>query len=282
MKKTFFLIIIVLFVFFETSRDSYSYEGKKLRIISLAPATTEILFALGLDDEIVGVSSFCDYPKKAQTKEKVGSFSQVNIEKVLFLKPDIIFCTGLEQAPVVKKLRKLNLKVYVSDPADITGLFESIRDIGKLTRKEKEAYALIGKMKTVLEEINTKVKRIPSKDRPKVFVEIWHDPLMTAAKGSFIDELITLAGGINIAQDIMRAYSYFSPEQVIKRNPDVIIFTYMSQEQPLKILKARLGWKEISAVKKNRVFGDIEPDILLRPGPRLIEGLKEIHKRFYP
>ncbi len=282
MKKTFFLIIIVLFVFFETSRDSYSYEGKKLRIISLAPATTEILFALGLDDEIVGVSSFCDYPKKAQTEEKVGSFSQVNIEKVLFLKPDIIFCTGLEQAPVVKKLRKLNLKVYVSDPADITGLFESIRDIGKLTRKEKEAYALIGKMKTVLEEINTKVKRIPSKDRPKVFVEIWHDPLMTAAKGSFIDELITLAGGINIAQDIMRAYSYFSPEQVIKRNPDVIIFTYMSQEQPLKILKARLGWKEISAVKKNRVFGDIEPDILLRPGPRLIEGLKEIHKRFYP
>ena len=282
MKKIFFLIIIVLFVFFETSRDSYSYEGKKLRIISLTPATTEILFALGLEDEIVGVSSFCDYPKKAQTKEKVGSFSQVNIEKVLFLKPDIIFCTGLEQAPVVKKLKELNLKVYVSDPADITGLFESIRDIGKLTRKEKEADALIGKMKTVLEEINSKVKRIPSKDRPKVFVEIWHDPLMTAAKGSFINELITLAGGINIAQDIMRAYSYFSPEQVIKRNPDVIILTYMSQEQPLKILKARLGWKEISAVKKNRVFGDIEPDILLRPGPSLIEGLKEIHKRFYP
>jgi iron complex transport system substrate-binding protein len=105
---------------------------------------------------------------------------------------------------------------------------------------------------------------------------------VTAGRGSFIDELITLAGGTNITYDTKRAYSYFSPEQVIKRNPDCIILAYMSNEKPLKIIGERLGWKDISAVKHNRIYNDINPDLILRPGPRLIEGLKELHKKLYP
>ncbi|MFH1202258.1 MAG: cobalamin-binding protein [Candidatus Omnitrophota bacterium] len=274
MKKA-ILSIIFLFLFLNTAAASPRY-------ISFAPSTTEILFALGLDDEIVGVSTFCNYPPKAQEKEKVGTFSQPNIEKILSLKPDIIFCTGLEQAGTVKELKQLNLKVYVSDPCDIEGLFNSIREIGRLTSKEKEADALIGKMKTAISEISSLVKLINKKDMPRVFVEIWYDPLMTAGKGSFIDELLRLAGGVNIAYDTPRPYSYFSPEQVLKRNPTCIILTYMSNEKPLMAVSRRFGWEEISAVKNNRIYNDINPDLLLRPGPRLVEGLKELHKRLYP
>jgi iron complex transport system substrate-binding protein len=259
-----------------------SFASVKPRYISLAPSTTEILFALGQNDEIVGVSSFCNYPPKAKGKEKVGTFSQPNIEKILSLKPDIIFCTGLEQAPIIRELRQLNLKVYVSDPANIEGLFNSIREIGKLTGKDEEANILIKKMGAVIEEINSKVKSIPQKAKPRVFVEIWNDPLMTVGGGSFIDELVTLAGGVNIASDTKRSYVYFSPEQVIKRNPNCIILTYMSKDRPLKTVGERLGWQEISAVKNNRVYNDIDPDLLLRPGPRLVEGLKELYKRLYP
>lgn len=259
-----------------------SVRNQKLRIISLAPSTTEILFALELDDEIVGISLFCNYPQETQTKEKVGTFSQPNIEKILSLKPDIIFCTGLEQAPVVRELRQMNLKVYVSDPKNMKELFDSIRDIGMLTGKEKEADNLIKKMNQIIAEIESELKSIPQEEKPRVFVEIWNDPLMTAGEGSFIDELIVLAGGINIAYDTRRAYSYFSPEQVIRRNPDCIILTYMDKEKPAKTIGKRFGWKEISAVKNSRIYNDINPDLLLRPGPRLTNGLREIHRRLYP
>lgn len=278
MKKFIFIVILILLF------NSYCFASEilKLRIISLAPSTTEILFSLGLDDKIMGVTTFCDYPPQAKTKEKVGTFSQPNIEKILSLKPDIIFCTGLEQAPLVRELEQLNLKVYVSDPSNIEELFNSIRDMARLTGKEKEADGLIKKMKSGIEEVNSKVKLTHKKDWPRVFIEIWYEPLMTAGNNSFINELLTLAGGINIAQDTKRSYSYFSPEQVIKRNPNLIILTYMSKEQPVKIVQERLGWNRISAVKNNRVYNDINPDVLLRPGPRLVDGLKELHRRLYP
>jgi len=282
MKKGLLIIGLILTTFFINSRYLFSAEISKLRIISLAPSTTEILFALGLDEEIVGVSLFCNYPQKAKTKEKVGTFSQPNIEKILFLKPHIIFCTGLEQAPIVRQLEQLNLKVYVSDPSNIEELFNSIKDMARLTGKEKEADALIKKMHSDIEEVNSKVKLTHKKDWPKVFVEIWYEPLMTVGNSSFVDELLTLAGGINIAHDTKRSYSYFSSEQVIKRDPQLIILTYMSKEQPVKIVQERLGWNKISAVKNNRIYNDINPDVLLRPGPRLVDGLKELHKRLYP
>jgi len=257
-------------------------QNSKPRYISLAPSTTEILFALGLDDRIVGVSVYCNYPPKAKEKEKIGEFSQVNIEKVLALRPDYIFCTGLEQAQIITELRRLGLRVYVADPRNIQDLFNSIKDIGKISDRVKEAENLVKNMAGEIEAITSKVKLIPENKRPKVFIEIWHDPLTTAGKGSFIDELITLAGGINIAKDTRRPYSIFSPEEVIKRNPDSIILTYMDKEKPEKLAGERFGWKGISAVKHKRLYSDINPDLLLRPGPRVVQGLREIHKRLYP
>jgi len=258
-------------------------ESKPLpRYISLAPSTTEILFALGLDNEIVGVSYYCNYPPQVKNKEKVGDFSHPNIEKILSLKPDYIFCTGLEQAQVVWELKQMNLNVYVADPMNIDELFNTISDIGRITNKTIEAEQLIQKMKEEIGAITLRTNLIPQDERVKVFVEIWHEPLTTAGKGSFIDELIVLAGGINIAHDIPRPYSNFSSEKVVSLNPGCIILAYMDRDAPLNLVSGRLGWDRIDAVKNKRVFNDIDPDILLRPGPRITRGLKELYQRLYP
>lgn len=274
MKK--FILLSIIFI--SLSGNLLANGIKKQRIVSLAPATTEILFALGLDEEIVGVSNFCDYPKEALTKDKVGTFSEPSIEKIVSLKPDLILSTGLEQAPTVEKLKQLKLNVYVSDPANINALLLSIENIGKLTNKINEAQTLINQMRAKIDTIKNLTTKIPENKKPKIFIEIWHTPLMTAGKGSFIDELITLAAGINIAHDTLRPYSYFSPEQVIERNPDYIILGYMDKNKTNANFSARLGWNTINAVKNNQICADINPDLFLRPGPRIIEGLEKIYQ----
>lgn len=281
------LLITVFLGLVPLGNFAIAYEGtvptkEKPRYISLAPSTTEILFALGLDDEIVGVTLYCNYPPKAQTKELVGNFSRPNIEKIIYLKPDYIFCTGTEQAPVVTELKQLKLNFYVSNPLNFKELFNSIRDIAKVTHKDNQAEVLIKSIQDEIEEVTRLVKLIPEKNRPKVFIEIWGNPLTTAGKGSFLDELITLAGGINIAYDTKKAHSIFSAEEVIRRNPDCIILTYMDKEKPRKLMEKRLGWNNISALKNNRVYSDIDHNVLLRAGPRTAEALKEIYRRLYP
>ena len=262
-------------------QSSIFAKNKEKRIISLAPAVTEILFSLGLDYEIIGVTTFCDYPPNAQNKEKVGSFSQPNIEKIISLKPDIIFATSLEQASVVAKLKQLRLNVYVSDPLNFEELFNSIKEIGRLTDREEQAKLLINKMKSRVNRIKEETKFIHHDERPRVFIEIWDNPLMTAGRGSFVDELITIAGGVNIAYDTPRTYSYFSTEQLLRRNPECIILGYMDNKEGKMRVKSRLGWENVSAVRNDRIYDDIDSNLFLRPGPRLVKGLEEIHKRLY-
>ncbi len=281
MKKYVCISIITLLIICAECGTGAS-EPRQLRIISLAPATTEILYSLGLGEEVVGVSSFCNYPPAVREKERVGTFSHPNVEKILSLKPDIIFCTGLEQASAITMLRGLGLRVCVSDPAGIGDLFYSIKEIASLTGKDKEAGNLIAEMKREIKTIEVRRKIGRAKIKPKVFVEIWNDPLLTAGKGSFINELIQIAGGHNIADDVRRAYVHFSAEEVIYRNPDCIIITYMSKRMPLEALKNRPGWQNIAGLRENHVYNDIDPDTLLRPAPRLIDGLNELENRFYP
>jgi iron complex transport system substrate-binding protein len=274
--KKFILSACLLLV---TSLPLFAAEGT--RYISLAPSTTEILFALGLDDEIIGVSSFCNYPPKAKAKEKIGDFSSPNIEKILALKPDYIFCTGLEQTPAIESLKRYGLPVYVADPKNIQELLESIKQIGELTKRNTQAQQVIVAMQDEITKITQQAQRIPADKRLKIFIEIWFEPLTTAGKGSFIDELITLAGGINIAKNTLRPYSIFSPEEVIKQNPDCIFLTYMNEEKPIELVKKRFGWQQINAVRNNRIYNDIQPDILLRPGPRITKGLKLLFEKLY-
>lgn len=251
------------------------------RLISLSPAATEILFALGLDNQIVGDTTFCNYPQEAKKIPKIGTFSEPNIEKIVSLKPDILFATGLEQTPVVQRLRKLGFEVIVSDPKDIPGLFESIKEIAGITDKQKEAQILVDSMQQKIEGIKIKVKKIPPDRRPNVFIEIWYDPIMTAGPGSIIDEILNIAGGRNIAYDTPRAYSRFSSEVIIERDPDVIILGYMTKANTKDTLSRRFGWNKIKAVKNKRVISSIDPDLIFRPSPRIVDGVEAIYKNLY-
>lgn len=252
------------------------------RYISLAPATTEILFSLGLDEEIVAVSSYCNYPPEALAKEKIGSFSQPNREKILALRPDIIFATGLEQAPAVHDLRRMGFRVVVSDPETIDALYASIREIARLTHRALEGERLIESMRTTIDGVAQACERAPAHKRPQVFVELWHEPLMTAGRGSLVDEVVRRAGGVNIASDTPRPYSMFSPEAVIARDPDCIIFAYMDPAAPAARLRRRAGWDRVRAVLTGNLINDINPDIILRPGPRLAQGIEQLHRKLYP
>ncbi len=247
------------------------------RIISLAPANTEILYALNLADKVVGVSSYCNYPPQAQEKEKVGDFSNPNIEKIASLKPDLILATGLEQDPAVKRLKKLGFNVEVIDPQNFNELFDSITRIGELTGTETYAFLLNQSMKSrigkLMQTITAKVTK-----PPKIFVEISLQPLMTASSRTFMDEMINMLRAINIAGNLPRPYCRISEEFVIKQDPDCIILT---SPQAKAFFTAKKAWQQVQAVKNNKLIDTVNPDLLMRPGPRLVDGLEQLAEKIY-
>jgi iron complex transport system substrate-binding protein len=267
---------LIIFILFLAGLSPAGAETPK-RWVSLAPATTEILFALGAGSEVVGVTSYCNYPEEAGSKEIIGSFSQPNMEKIVSLKPDIVFCTGLEQQTAIDSLRRLKLEVCVSDPKNLAELYASIIDIGKRVGREEQARELTEAMREEVERVRQAAAKFTRK--PKVFAEIWNDPLMTAGVGSFVDELITIAGGTNIAHDTVRPYCRFSEEQVLERDPDIIVLLYPHREEAMQIMRERTGWSRITAVKNKHVYADINQDILIRPGPRLVKGLRLLQQK---
>jgi iron complex transport system substrate-binding protein len=272
------ILAIVLTGCAEPAKD----EPVALRLVSGAPSVTEILFALGLEREVVGVSQHCNYPSAARTKAKIGTFSRPNIEKIINLKPDIIFLTGLEQDVVTGQFEKLGIRTVTVYPKDLQELYQSIRYIGQLVGRRAKADSVVANMKEDISNVTERVSKIPSESRKKLLFEIMNDPLIVAGRNSFIGQLGTIAGGINIAYDTERAYSKFSPEIVVERDPDCIILGYMFEEgDATKRIQSRLGWSNINAVKTGAIFNDIDPDILLRPGPRTSLAVEEIYKRLY-
>lgn len=257
---------------------SLAEEKGPQRIISLAPANTEILYALNLGDRVVGVTSYCNYPPQAATKPKVGDFSHPDIEKILSLKPDLILATGLEQSPLTDKLRQLNLRLVIIDPKNFNELFESITAVGKLTQTETYAYILNQSIKARIANVMKAIDQKKSSAHPKIFVEVSVTPLMTAARNTFFDDIITMLRGINVAADCPRPYCQVNEEFVISQNPDYLILTSPRAKQ---YFVNRPAWKNVSAVKNNHLIDGINPDVLMRPGPRLIEAVEELAKHIY-
>jgi iron complex transport system substrate-binding protein len=253
-------------------------KEKPKRLISLAPSNTEILFALGLEKRIVGVTKFCDYPPAAKKKPKIGGFADPSIEKIISLKPDLVFATGGIQQPIVKKLEEAKLTVFVIDPKTLDSLLSVLERVGKLTGNVTEARRLVKKLKQRILEVKTKVAEV--KKRPKVFFELFKEPLMTAGGTSIINDLIKIAGGRNIASSVEQEYPQFSLEVLIKENPDVYLASSGSMAKPGDI-KKRAGWQSIKAVKENRVYV-IDENLVTRPGPRLVDGLEIFAQAIHP
>ncbi|NQU73803.1 MAG: ABC transporter substrate-binding protein [Candidatus Omnitrophica bacterium] len=256
--------------------------AKDLRVISLAPNLTEILFAIGLTEkEIVGLTNHCDYPEGVNKISKVGSLNTLSIEQIVSLKPDYVFSVGSERSPLNARLKKVGLNVIAFSPETIEGVLSCILKIGKIVNREKEARQVVDQMMSRLAKVKAKVRGI--KDKQTVYLEIWSDPITSCGKGSLVDDVITYAGGINIANSVDTLYPALSQEFIVNKNPDAIILGYMSGDpaNTISVVMNRFGWHGVNAVKKKRIICDINPALFLRPGPRVIEGIEQIHNRLY-
>jgi len=250
------------------------------RFVSLAPNITEILFSLGLDEEIVGVSIHCNFPERAKGKVRVGSYISLDFEKITYLKPDLIIATGAGNTrDMVDRLGKLGFQTYVIYPKNFEDILKSIAHIGQVVNREKEARMIIEGMRKRSQKVIELTKGLP---RPKVFIQIGDAPIVTVGKGSFADDLIRLAGGENIAGKEKEVYPRFGMEEILKRSPEVIVISSMNPKGDYqRILHEWARWKTIPAVKNGRIHL-IDSDLIDRPSPRIIEGLEEIAKVLHP
>ena len=252
-------------------------------IVSLAPNNTEILFELGLGDKVIAVSEYCNYPLEAQNKIKIGGFSTVNIEKVVSLKPDLVLATGRIQEATVEELERVGLTVIALAARSIEDIFENIRLVAKATGQLETARELTTNLERRIKAVRDKIKDLPESQRPTVFYEVEYEPLMTAGPGTFIDDLIHLSGGLNIASDSATKYPVYNLEILIERNPEVIIISLEHGSIAVSVegVKSRKRWKIIDAVKNNQVYG-INADIVSRSGPRIVDALEEIARFIHP
>lgn len=258
--------------------NKVTIEKQPTKIISLAPSHTEILFALGLNNEIVGVTNYCNYPEEASAKERVGDAFNVNIETILELNPDIVIQYGPGKEDVNSKLRNSGIALLSYEPESIDEVIDLIEEIGEITNTMIQAKAITVDMMSKRDYITNRVSQI--EEKAKVFFEIWDEPLQAAGPGSFVDELIHLAGGENIASDAESAYAQFDLEQVIERNPDVYLMSEELETKTLDSVKSRPGYSEINAIKNDRVY--ILDSLISIPGPRIVDGLEIVARSIYP
>jgi len=238
------------------------------RYVVLSPEIAEILCAIGAEADIVGVTDECIYPASLTAKTSVGKFGALNREKIIALKPTLIFSSSLEQQAVAEEFAKLGFRVESFYPRSLDHMLSGIRDIGKLTHHTREASDLADDLAVFIRDTRDKAKGSP---RPKVYLEIYRDPLMSVSDQSFVGELIELAGGDNIFPTLERDYSRIDPEDVISAAPDIII---CYSQDTLAGITNRKGWQDIPAVRDKRIYfdKDIDPDWIQRAGPRIVNG----------
>ncbi|QSZ68389.1 ABC transporter substrate-binding protein [Methanofollis aquaemaris] len=264
--------------------EKVTITKEPLRIVSLSPANTEILFALDLGDRVVGVTDFCNYPEEATEKPKVGGFSTVNIERVVAAKPDLIFAALGNTEEVVDHLRKLGLTVVSLNPDSVQGTLKDIKLVGKATGKEAEAETLVTSMQTRIDAVETKVAG--ATERPTVMHAVWYDPIWVSGNGTFQDELIEIAGGENAFPDV-EGWQIITLEKVLTNDPEVIlvnsgtgmggaendlIYRYFAEEP---------RFQKLQAVKEDRL-SIVPSDIIDRGGPRIVDAIEAVAADIHP
>ncbi|MFJ8517894.1 ABC transporter substrate-binding protein [Lysinibacillus xylanilyticus] len=263
-----------------TGKD-ITLEAPPEKIVSLIPSNTEILFGLGLNDEIVGVTDNDDYPTEATKKDKVGGMDY-NVEKIIALSPDIVFAhaSGMGNSKgAIEQLEAAGVKVFVvADAKNFNETYTTIEQLGQATGKLEEAKKIVANMKAKVKEIETKLDGVEPK---KVFVESSDEPqIYTTGKGTFMNEMLEMIHAENVAADVNDWYQ-IDAEQIISKNPDVIVVAYNYVPDILKKIPQRAGFETITAVK-NKAIVQVDENITSRQGPRLADGLEELAKAVYP
>jgi iron complex transport system substrate-binding protein len=258
-------------------------NGLPQRIISLAPSNTEILYAIGAGDQVLGRDTLSDFPEEASAATDIGStFEALNTELIVSLKPDLVLAAEINTPEQVKQLEDLGLTVYyLKNPTTLEGMYDNLGLVAKMTGHEEDAAALVESLKARVAAVDEKIA--PLSSRFSVFYELdATDPAKpyTAGKGTFITQLIDRAGGYNIASDL-EGYPQMSLEQVVAADPAFIILGDARYGVTPESIAQRPGWENLSAVKNGQVL-PFNDDLVSRPGPRLVDALEELAKLLRP
>jgi cobalamin transport system substrate-binding protein len=273
-----FIAVSIVVIFSGTNQTPPVDNGVKdgdLRIVSLAPNITEMLFVLGVQDCLVGRTDCCDYPPAAKNIESVGGLGIANIEKLLSLKPDLLITPNKPDKEVDKLLSRAGIRLLVVQAPSVQGMLDELLEIGQTVGKPELAKTIIAEMQAELDIVAQLYKDTDYDLLPRVFIEISNDPLITVGGRSFISDVVVRAGGVNVAAEVSEPYPCINPEKVIEWDPDVIIPCYMGNKENIaKQISGRIGWGGISAIRSGQIYSDFPGDLILRGGPRLIEGIK--------
>ena len=256
-------------------------SDKKIRVVSLAPSLTETVCALGRADALVGRTSVDNYPPEVKKIPIVGNFGIPSLEKLITVKPTLVIAADFKDPAIIQTLEGMNIKVMTLPTDSISDYLNAVAKLGKLLDCQKEADKEIARIKKGLKDFKRQADRTPKNKRPRVFMEIWNDPIMTVGNNSFLNDFIAYAGGENIAQNQDKAYFNCSEEWIITSAPQVIICPSMGQGL-IAELEKKTGWSNIPAVKEKRIYANLNQDIIFRLGPRLLEGIESIKDCIYP
>lgn len=263
--------------------NKITLEKPAEKIITLAPSALEVISGLEAMDKIVGVDNWSIQVGETLAKgfEGFGDFQSLNIERIAEVDPDIIITLAGGPEEDYQKVRELGIKVYIVDAQDFEGVYREILNVGKICGLEDKATEIVDSIKSKVEEIYSRVKDLQEEQKPKVFYEVWNDPLMSAGKNTFINELIEKAGGINIvAKDGLEGWPEYSVEKLIENNPDIIIAPVSLASDP-EVILGDARFSTISAVVNKKVY--IVPDNpVSRPSQNIVKGLEMFAKAIHP
>lgn len=252
------------------------------KIVVLSAADCEILYAIGAGDKLVGRGEYCDYPEEVNSIPSVESGMETNIEQIIALNPQVVIMSKMAQSKEhAETLEKAGIKVVVSDPQNIEGVYTAIKLIGTIAGKDKEADAVIDNMKSVFSDISAKADKNSGKT---IYFEVspLEFGLWTAGKGTFMDELAAMLGLTNAFSDV-EGWAEISEEQVIERDPDYIVTIAMyfgEGKTPTEEIMGRSSWQNMKAIKNKAVL-NVDSNEICRPGPRLVNALTDMYKFIY-
>ena len=254
------------------------------RIISLAPSNTEILFALGLDDKIIGVTDYCDYPEAAKTKTRVAGFSTPDLERLVSLQPDLVVAESIQEKTVLPALERLGMTVFVTEATTLDSILNDISVLGKITGKTRIASRLLDTMNSKINSIASKTQNLSPAQRLRVLYVNWHDPIWTMGRNIYINDVINKAGGTNIYEADFEKARSVSLESIITKNPQVIFVSGMgtSGDAVYKGIKDETRLYTVDALANNRIYKISDANLIERPGPRIADGLIEVAKMIHP
>ena len=253
------------------------------RIISAAPSNTEIIFALGLEDKLVGKSEFCNFPEETKNIESIGKMSPLNLEKIVSLDPDLILSYGGFQLKDIPRLRELGFKVLVVQSESLQEMIQGMQLIATACGVPQKGSDLISRLQERINHITSNIKKLSHEKQPNVFVGSNFETIYSPGAGTLFHELITLAGGQNIVGHL-QGWAKINPELVAQKEPDIIIIPsgIMNPEEISKIKQDIIthpGWSHVPAIKHNRIYA-VNEDLFYRAGPRLVDGLELLYEIF--